>query len=188
MSILNFLKDQHNLVTLQTLQLLIMSIAIVVGGIWTYILFVRKRQKYPRANITHRVEHWPVSDGKTLLRVTVNISNEGEILLSLVSGFTRVQQMMPWPPELLEFIKRDKEFVKGGQTEVEWPLLKQRPFPFEKREREIEPGEIDEVHFDFIIDPEVQIVVLYSYLKNKRKWRREIGWNTTSVYELRSGS
>jgi len=188
MGILNFLKDQHNLVTLQTLQLLIMSIAIVVGGIWTYILFVRKRQKYPRANITHRVEHLPISDGKTLLRVVVNISNEGEILLSLVSGFTRVQQMMPWPPELLESIKRDKEFVKEGQTEVEWPLLDQRDLAFAKGKREIEPGETDELPFDFIIDSKVQIVVLYSYLKNKRKRKPEIGWNTTSIYDLRPAS
>ena len=185
MSILNFLKDQDNLVTIQTLQLLIVSIAIVVGGIWTYILFVRKRQKYPRANITHGVEHWPIADGKTLLRVTVNISNECEILLPLVSGFTRVQQMMPWPPKLLESIRCNKEFIKEGQTEVEWPLLKQRSFPFDRREREIEPGETDELHFDFIIDSDVQVIAVYSYLKNAKKRRRDIGWNATSIYDLR---
>lgn len=161
-------------------------IVIVVGGIWTYLLFVRKRQKYPRANIIHRVEHWPISGGKTLLRVVVNISNKGEILLSLVSGFTRVQQMMPWPPELLESIKHDEEFVKEGQAEAEWPLLHQRDLAFEKGEREIEPGETDELALDFVIDSKVQIVVLYSYLKNKRKWWREIGWNTTSIHDLRS--
>ena len=27
--------------------------AIILGGIWTYMLFIRTRQKYPRANITH---------------------------------------------------------------------------------------------------------------------------------------
>ena len=183
MCVLNSLTDKHDLFSLTVSTVTI--IAIVVAGIWTYLLFVRKRQRYPRADITHQVEHWPISDGKTLLRVVVNISNKGEILLSLVSGFTRVQQMMPWSPELLESIKLNKEFVKEGQAEVEWPLLRERNLAFEQGEREIEPGETDELAFDFIIESKVQVVVLYSYLKNRRKRKPEIGWNTTSIYDLR---
>lgn len=170
-------------------------IAIIFAAGWTYKLFVKRRQKYPHANITHQVEHWPISGDKILLRVIVKISNEGEILLPLVSGFTRVQQMMPWPPELLESIKQGKEFIKEGQAEVEWPLLRQRDLAFEKGEREIEPSETDELLLDFIIDSGTQVVVLYSYLRNERKpkwkwiriWKQrpEMGWNTTSIYDLR---
>lgn len=48
-------------------------------------------------------------------------------------------------------------------------------------------GETDELHFDFVVDSDVQVVVIYSYLKNVKKRRREIGWNVTLVYDLRSG-
>lgn len=29
------------------------GIAIIVGGFWTYKMFVKKREKYPRASINH---------------------------------------------------------------------------------------------------------------------------------------
>lgn len=188
MSVFEWLKDEENLVVLRVIQSLFTILAIIVGGIWTYMLFVKRRQRYPRANITQQIEHYPLSDRKVLLRVALRICNEGEILLSLVSGFARVQQMIPCSIDLSGSTSDQETSAEHCEPEAEWPLLSEKKLKFQKGEREIEPGETDELHFDFVIDPDVQLVVVYSYLKNVKKRRREIGWNVTSIYDLRSGS
>jgi len=188
MNFLGWFKNEENLAVLRTLQVLLSMLAIVVGGIWAYLLFVKRRQRYPRANVTQQIGHYPLPNNKVLLRATVRICNEGEILLSLVSGFSRVQQMIPCSDDLCEVLRVRDDSDEQCEPEAEWPLLSERKLKFEKSEREIEPGEIDELHFDFIIDSDVQVIVIYSYLKNVKKRRREIGWNVTSIYDLRSGS
>lgn len=188
MNFLGWLKNEQNLVVLRALQSLLAMSAIVVGGFWTYRLFVQRRQRYPRANITQQIAHYPLANNKVLLRATVRICNEGEILLSLLSGFSRVQQMIPCADELCEDLEKRDDKDGQCEPEAEWPLLRERKLKFKKGEREIEPGESDELHFDFVIDSDVEVIVIYSYLKNAKKRRPEIGWNVTSIYDLRSGS
>ncbi len=159
-------------------------VAIVVGGTWTYLLFVRGRQKYPRATLEHNVMHKHINEHKVLLRVTLTVSNQSDVLLSLVSGFTRVQRMLPWPPEFLDAIEEGKDPVEAGETEVEWPLLQERFLTFAESGREIEPGEPDEFHFDFEINGSVETVLVYTYIKNEKKRGRDIGWGLTTVYDL----
>ncbi len=171
--------------------------AIVVGGIWAYLLFIRRRQKYPRAALTHHIVHRRIShdelpDDKVLLRVGLVIENPGEVLLSLISGETRVQQVEPWPKWFLEKVKNGEDPVEEGQTEVNWPYAGEpgeRLLQFEKKEREVEPGEKDEIHFDFVLTAECEAVLVYTYIQNQAKlgWRRkgrDIGWGVTSLYDL----
>lgn len=160
------------------------AIAFVVGGIWAYMLFVRQRQRYPRATLEQRVVHKRVDERRVLLRVSVTVSNQGDVLLSLASGFVRVQQMVPWPSEFVDAIEKGEDPVRAGETEVEWPLLGERYLTFEESEREVEPGEPDEFHFDFVIGGGVQTVLVYTYISNQHKRGRDIGWGVTTVYDL----
>ncbi len=105
MNFLGWVKNEDNLAVLRTLQILLLMPAIVVGGIWTYPIFVKRRQRYPRANVTQQIGHYPLLNNKVLLRATVRICNEGEILLSLVSGFSRVQQMIPCEDDLCKVLE-----------------------------------------------------------------------------------
>jgi len=159
-------------------------IAFVLSGAWAYTLFVRKRQRYPRARILHRITHKPISDDKVLLHVGVVISNPGEILISLVSLEVRIQQVLPPAAELLDLLSQGQKLVKQGESEVAWPLIESRELSFDEREIEIEPGERERIPFDFVIDAEVQTVEVYSYIKNEVKRDREIGWNLTTLYDL----
>jgi hypothetical protein len=183
MRFLGWLKNGENLVLLRAFQSLFTVGAIVAGGIWTYMIFVKRRQRYPRANITQQIRHFPLPNNKVLLRATVRICNEGKILLPLVSGFSRVQQMIPCSDDLCEILKERDDGNEQCEPEAEWPLLSELKLKFEKGEREVEPGETDELHFDFVIDSDVQVIVVYSYLKNAKK--RRLGWNATSIYDLR---
>lgn len=46
----NVIKDFASVV-----QSLGIYIGLIVGGYWTYRVFIQNRQKYPRANLTHKM-------------------------------------------------------------------------------------------------------------------------------------
>ncbi len=159
-------------------------IALAVGGWWTYLLFVRKRQQYPRAKVTHTVIHKPLASGQRLLHVATNVTNTGEVLLCLVSGFTRIQQMSPPPSELVKCLRQGHDPVKQGETEYEWPSVGERKWDWQDHPHEVEPGEDDEIDCDFVVESDAETLEIYTYLKNKAKPEREIGWNLTTIYDL----
>ena len=167
-------------------QSLVTILAIVVSGVWGYWLFVQNRQRYPRARLTHAIAHRAIAGDKVLLHVTVTVHNIGSILLSLVNAETRVQQVFPPPPELVDSIREGIDPVPSGKTEIEsWPLLDAHETSFSKGECEIEPGESQDVHHDFVLDAKTHTVVVYSYFKNETKRDREIGWDLTTLYDLK---
>ncbi len=163
-------------------------VAIGVGGAWTYLLFIRRRQKYPRAKITHDIMHRSLTTQKTLLRIAVTISNSGDVLLSLVSEIIRIQQILPPPSEVLHSIAHEQDLVREGQREALWPSIGSRRLTWAAGKFEIEPGESDELHHDFVIDADVQTIKVYTYFTNLTKRDREIGWRLTTIYDLRSPS
>jgi hypothetical protein len=159
--------------------------AILIGGIWGYITFIRNRQKYPRANIKHMIKHRHIDDRRVLLRITIAVENKGDVIISLDKGEVWIQQMVPWPSDsALDAIDSSKETDKNRKAEAEWPVLADRNLSGVKG-HEIEPGEFDEFHYDFVIDSNIKTVIVYSYVKNQTKLGREIGWNKTSVYDVK---
>jgi len=180
LNLLEPLVEQHGI-----LKDIFTVVAILVGGIWSYLLFVRKRQKFPRANISHKITHKPIDDNKVLLHLDVGISNAGDVLISIISGIVRLHQIVPAPDELLSTIRSGNDPISEEKNEYDWPLIAEREPKWEKRNFEIEPGETDHANFDFIIDNDIETIEIYTYLKNKKKRFREIGWNLTTIYDLR---
>jgi len=170
----------------QILEAVVTVIAIAIGGYWSYMLFMKKRQKYPRANITHHILQKPISDGKVLLNVTAVIHNTGDVLLSILSGDMRIQQVLPLSPEIQQAIVENKDPVENGKIEIDWPVIIQRIKSWQEGEFEIEPGEEDQVLFDFIFEDKFETVMIYSYFKNVSKPGREIGWGLSSIFDLRA--
>jgi hypothetical protein len=159
-------------------------LAVLFGGFWGYLLFVKRRQKYPRANLVHHITHRPFGAGKTLLQVSVTIANTGEVLLSLVAAEMRVQQLLPPLPDVVKCLEEGADPVPDGDREVQWPLLQERKTAWTAGEFQIEPGESDQICYDFFVDSDVSSVEVYSYFTNVRKRQREIGWHLTSIYDL----
>jgi hypothetical protein len=166
------------------IQVAVTVAAVLIGGIWSYWLFVKNRQKYPRASIAHHITHRHIGNDKMLLHVSVTISNVGDVLLSLISLETRIQQVLPLSDEVLEAISKGQNPVSQGETEVTWPLIDSQELELEKGECEVEPGERQEIHHDFILDAEIEAIEVYTYLINEQKRDREIAWDLTTLHEL----
>jgi hypothetical protein len=148
------------------------------------MLFIQRRRRFPRAALEHYIAERDLPADKRLLRVVTRITNTGEVLLSLETGKTWVQQILPVSEKMADQLEHDQDPVKDRETQVEWPLIAERGIDWSKSPCEIEPAETDELHFDFVVGSEAQTVEIYSYFENIRKRDRPIGWTVSTVYDL----
>ena len=156
-------------------------VGITLAGLWTYMLFVRKREKFPRADLKHRIEFWDISEKERLVRVVLVIKNESDVLLKLDKGETWVQQMKPWPIEAIEKFKEQDRTSGEVSAEVGWLLISEKQH---NQQREIEPKESDEVSMDFIIDKGFEQILVYSFFENSHKPGRHLAWSTSAVIDF----
>ena len=168
----------------EALKNLVEAGGIIVGGFWTWMLFIKKREKFPRAKITHAIVHRSLPEGRRLLHLDVKISNTGEVLLTIVSGKAWVQQVLPPPRRLVAAIDHREDPVGAGETEYRWPLVARRENDWSTQSIDIEPGEDHQISYDLFIDCDATTVAIYTYFKNAKREDREIGWPLTSVYDL----
>jgi hypothetical protein len=156
--------------------------ALIAGGIW----FFTRRERLPRANVEHHAIHW-LSGDTLVLHLNVRVQNVGHVVMRLKSILVRVQQLTPVPDDIAALIAKGKDPVEKNESEVPWPSLAECPCDWSDACREIEPGETHECHFDFFVPADIERVEFYSYVRNVRKRRRDIGWGTTTVYSSSEG-
>lgn len=169
---------------LLVLQPAVTVLAIIIGGIWTYMLFVQRRQKYPRADITHDITHISLTGNKIWLHLDITLTNIGDVLLSFASAEFRIQQVLPLSPDLAQTINEGKDPVEE-ELEIGWPIICNRVRKWKEGAFEIEPGESDHVYFDCIVDSKSEVIEVYSHFQNIKKGERDIGWPLTTIYDLR---
>jgi hypothetical protein len=167
----------------EILELALTSIAIIIGGIWTYNKFVKKREKFPRASINHRIIERDLDNKKKLVHLFVEIKNIGEVLLSIVCYDIRINKVIPLDNEVGEKILKDEDPVSEDYHKIFWPNLFYRVKNFKENACELEPSEKEEFNFDFIIEKKIHTIQVYSYFKNKHKSNREIGWSRTTFHD-----
>jgi len=155
------------------------AVGLLAAGVWTYLLFVRNRERYPKARVEHVVNHWR-SSGTLVLRLTVRVMNQGKVVISIGETRALVQALMPVSADQVS-LERD---LPLDTSELDWPVVGTRECCANPC-LEVEPGETEELHFDFLLPHDLQKVSLYSYLRNQVKSGKEIGWNTTTVYSCR---
>jgi len=168
------------------IQALVTTIAIVIGSTWAFAAFLRRRERLPHLNVEHVVMAWPVGNAR-LLHLRIRVTNVGGVIGRLREGKAWVQQMFPLPYDVALKIRNGDDPVADGCTEVAWPLAADvRLCNWSAKPMEVEPGEIDEYPFDFVIPEDVSAVQVYSHLRNHAKVG-DVGWNTTSIHILLGG-
>lgn len=179
-------------VWVSTTQSLVTTLALIVAGIWSYLLFIRQRQQFPRAEVSHRVSFFDLESNEVLVRITVAVKNVGAVLVRLVEGRVQIQQVRPTTLEFIERMATTDDLGAEDRLEFEWPTLGKMDCQWKEEPHEVEPTESDEFHFDFVISQGVRTIQVYSYFRNSKKkryfpnvWKgREIGWNHTTIAEV----
>jgi hypothetical protein len=176
-------------------QAIVTIVAVFVGGLWTYDIFIKERREYPHANIELKITHLTLSDRSNLLRVGLNLTNTGKSLMTIEQSIIRVQQILPQLPcskgvpcaadELSEatanVVRKDDHFT--------WPLIAERTVTFTPS-AQLEPGEKQNFDFEFVTPSDVKAVRIYTFFRNDRvsKKGKEIGWAASSYYDFPADS
>lgn len=126
---------------------------------------------------------WPAAD-RHMVRGVVRVENVGSVLIQVCSIQGALTQVLPLTADVATAVAAGRSLLDRGSTEVVWETLDERTKDFSEEGCEIEPGEADEFIFDFVIDADVTKVQFYSHIRNVKKFKRNVGWNTTIIYDL----
>ena len=177
--------------TVQTIQAIVTTIAVLVGGIWTYNLFVKERRNYPHLNVEQKVSHIALSDRVRLLGVSIGIANTGTSRALLRKSIVRIQQILPVlpcsarEPCAVDQVNAALKAVERKEDRFSWPLIGERE-TVSDIPLSIEPGEKGAVDFEFAIPAKVRVVRVYSYFENAKVSTdvSAIGWSTSTFYDF----
>jgi hypothetical protein len=158
--------------------------ALGVGALWAWAAFVRRRLQFPKAVVVQAVSHHRLSPEKTLLRVNICIANRGDVVLPVRSMMVRVQQVLPVPPQIGAKLGGAGDLVPKNQTSIPWDPINKSLREWDPGDHEVEPGEEESTAFDFVIDGGVRTVEVYTFVRNAVKRKREVGWGSTTLYDL----
>lgn len=164
------------------------SLAIIVGAIWTYLLFVQHRQKYPRADIKHQVIQKSLGNGKNLFHVIIEVINIGDVLVNLESGQIRLLQVLPLIKDIEKSIQSGEDPVSDNNREISWYQISSRKLVSKDNPCEIEPKESESFHCDFVINHDVQTVMIYSFFHNQIKKGKKLGWDCSTIHDIEGGT
>ena len=168
----------------QIIQAVVTTLAFIVAGYWTYFLYVRKRLKYPRVSVEITVDDMPLTEGDRLLHTEVKIVNKGDVIVTSTWAELRLRQVEPIPDVIRGFAQANQDPVPINQTEIEWPMIAGRKWKFDEADFEVEPGESDSLHADFMVKDDITVVQFYFFLSNAAKSRKNLGWTLTKISKL----
>ena len=161
-------------------------IALILGGFWTYKLWIQNRQNRPRLVIAHSAEHVRIpSRHQVLLGVTEKFSNVGPVAIELNKGEIRVYQVLPLPDGADQRAKTADSLNGTAEDAEVWPVLQVYPHPWDKERELIEPGEVDEIKNYFLIPESIEVVNIISYVGNPAE-DSKMAWQASTSYDLRS--
>lgn len=178
--------------------------AFIVGGIWALNQFTVEREGQPHANIKQEITSVALSNETNLLRVNVEFINTGISKIELKKYVIIIYQVLPVPARVNKEIKYALANTDRRRDRFNWTKLAQRYNTLvlnkthpdasiqsvEKSRRlslyepvEIEPGEKENMDFEFVIPSRIKVVRVYSYFENEKE--HLIGWSVASYYDFR---
>jgi hypothetical protein len=172
------------------------AVGIVVAGVWTYLVFVRQRQKFPRAALVMSISDSRLPDGRVLLRVAAELRNIGSTMIRVEQVEAIVQRVAPLQADV--WVRHAAEYQatnSAAACEIPWLLVAHRRQKYASGSFEVEPGESDTCHYDFILNRRTVTTKVTVHVVNRQKRTRSgsvslrdrpttIGWKAVTYYDV----
>ena len=159
---------------------IVQSMAVTIGFVSGAVWFFAQREAFPRATISHSITDRALTPDSTWVHATIRFTNIGKRKIELHSGVVWLEKILPLEDRLAQQLHEGKSLIAPAQGMVEWPRLGDGYTP--ALDRSFEPGEDEDLEFEFVIPSEVRTVKLYSWFERLHEPR--IGWSKSTVYEI----
>ena len=133
------------------------------------MLFIEQRQMFAHLKTEHHLTHVSLPSNRILLMVDVIHSNVGGVKVKLTSGDVKIYSLDP--PDLQDTDESSVWNLQAEKTEIPGGDLL------------IEPGESDQIHYEFILSDDAPLRI-YTYYKNPST-PGNTGWLNWSLYDPR---
>jgi hypothetical protein len=131
------------------------------------------------------ISDFKLTKKQNVLVVDERIANVGNRLVRLRAGQIRVAQVLPMPAPAAQELGSTQAVPETDRSHY-WSLLHKRPELWDE-DHIVEPGENDQIHHEFLISPDIQVVTVVSYIYNPvGNPNKPLGWRTTAMYDMRS--
>src|SRR5260370_1398790 len=107
-------------------------IALAVAGVWTYRLFVKNRTSFPRVAIDIKSRVQDISDACRIIRVEMQVTNEGQVLLPVRELECRLLQVLPVVGSLETRLCEGESLILEGAQRISWPMIDSRTWKYAK--------------------------------------------------------
>jgi hypothetical protein len=159
---------------------IVQSLAVTIGFVSGAVWFFAQREALPRATISHSITHRVLTPDSTWVHASIRFTNIGKRAIDLHSGVVWLERILPLEDRLEAQLKEGKPLIAPKQELVEWPRLGEGYTP--ELNRSFEPGEDEDLEYEFVIPSSIRTVKLYSWFERLHEPR--IGWSKSTVYEI----
>ncbi|MBU2489672.1 MAG: hypothetical protein KKA60_09800 [Proteobacteria bacterium] len=142
--------------------------AILAGGFWAYMLFIRQRIAFPRLDLSIQNHPMKIRNG-WIFHTVVEMRNVGAVIARIPSAELRLRTVIPLPEEVHTLVDKGFDPVLKGETHLSWPMLAGHNWDWKKGPIEIEPGESDAIPTDFFVPDDIQVIQFYVHVSNVKK-------------------
>jgi hypothetical protein len=156
-------------------------VAVLIGGYWTYRLFVKQRLGYERVDVSQDVDCWPLSSHLRLVRVAVTIKNVGTVVHKPQRLMITLSRVVPAEVDLVEKAENGGVPYAAHPVHSNWTELRSFTHDMSVDEFSLEPAETERYPFDFTIPGYVQVVQVHSELWSGTG-RDEQYWDETTLH------
>ena len=162
---------------------LIVSFALIIGGIWgvsKFIIFTK-----PSIISSHRCQHVKQNDGRTLVRLYVEMLNKGTATKTFKPDEILLVEINDLNPSKEEVEERKDGLVDFSSNNISGKegIFKKLEFAKRKLTVPITPESKLAWDFNFIIPKNVKAISIYSYVFNE-KLNKLVGKFHSSIYHL----
>jgi hypothetical protein len=154
---------------------LVKSVAIlcgILGGFWTWLVYMRRRLIGASADLDQRVRHW-IDNEKTTLHVVLQVHNVGNVTITGEAN-TEIEELPAVPRQSANAEIADADRPENGR----------------RQSCTVAPNELAEFYFDISIAPQSQarrFRISSSVTAREPRWwrtRSSRTWNVQTIHEI----
>lgn len=186
-------------------------VAVLTAGYFAWRNGIIFRHRSPHINITHDITHRVISRHYTHIAVTATFHNRSRVKVEFFNCLFEAQNLAPLFDKEVEDLYRESLNDSGDELirNFQWETLERFQYSWDKDELAVEPGEAKPLTIEFVVDNDIEAVLITTYLYNVRavgrlsetsdwynpsklrkrllRWREEEGpsaWTRISAYDI----